>query len=96
MDRLTPRETEVLGLVGRCLDNAEIAVGLVLSEETVKTHVNRAMYKLGLRSRAQAVVIAYESGLVRPGSGTRREVAPRGGDLLSVMGRIRRRRARGR
>ncbi|MGW6685101.1 response regulator [Streptomyces sp. NPDC054961] len=60
---LTPREHEVLGLVGAGLSNADIAVRLVLSPATVKTHVHRCMSKLGLSSRAQAVVVAHESGL---------------------------------
>ncbi|AGL16351.1 response regulator transcription factor [Actinoplanes sp. N902-109] len=63
---LTARETEVLRLVGNGLSNAEIAERLVLSEQTVKTHVKRMMGKLGVASRAQAVVVAYESGLVVP------------------------------
>ncbi|MFI6104682.1 response regulator [Streptomyces sp. NPDC051310] len=66
---LTGRETEVLRLTARGLSNAEIAGELFISEATVKTHLNRAMGKLGLDSRAQAVVVAYESGLVTPGSG---------------------------
>jgi len=63
---LTARETEVLRLVGKGLSNAEIALRLVLSEATVKTHVKRVMGKLHLSSRAQAVVVAYETGLVVP------------------------------
>ncbi|MEU0599701.1 response regulator transcription factor [Streptomyces sp. NPDC006393] len=64
---LTSRELEVLRLVARGLTNAETADRLFISEATVKTHLNRAMAKLSLASRAQAVVLAYESGLVRPG-----------------------------
>ena len=73
LSALTPRELEVLGLVGHGLSNGEIADGLTLSEATVKTHVARIFAKLDLRDRAQAVVVAYETGLITPTSPDRPE-----------------------
>jgi DNA-binding NarL/FixJ family response regulator len=68
LDALTQRETEVLRLIARGLSNSEISTALVIAEQTTKTYVGRILAKLNLRDRAQAVVVAYETGLITPGS----------------------------
>jgi DNA-binding NarL/FixJ family response regulator len=71
LDALTQRETEVLRLIARGLSNTEISTALVIAEQTTKTYVGRILAKLNLRDRAQAVVVAYETGLITPRSSSR-------------------------
>ncbi|GAA3315921.1 hypothetical protein GCM10020219_033430 [Nonomuraea dietziae] len=70
LESLTTRETDVLKLLAQGLTNTQIATRLYLGEATVKTHLSRILMKLNVTTRVQAVVFAYESGLVRPGTGT--------------------------
>ena len=68
VESLTDREAQVWGLMAKGLSNQEIADSLILGETTVKTHVSRVLMKLGVRDRVQAVVAAYETGVIRPGA----------------------------
>ena len=77
LDELTPRELEVFKLLATGMSNSEIATQLIVGETTVKTHVTRILMKLGVRDRVQAVVLAYEAGIVNPGQTTQRESVKR-------------------